>query len=437
MTAIVWFRRDLRVGDHGPLLAALERHDEIVPLFVREESLLDGPRSGRRRNERLEQALTALDEDLRLRDGRLIVVPGPAPDAIARVAAETGASEVFAHRDYTPFGRRRESQVAGVLPLHLDGGLLHVEPEVIGDRRVFGAFYRRWIEWPVKAPLPAPRRVAIPAAARGQPLPAVGARGEEAALRRAADFAAHRAGEYAARRNRLDEAATSHLSADLHFGTVSVRQVMALVPDAAFRRQLAWRDWAHHLLWWRPDAVHDAWRPQYRAIEWRDDAAGFDAWRAGETGFPVVDAGMRQLAAEGWLSNRARLIVASFLTKHLLVDWRRGERHFLAELEDGDVANNSLGWQWVAGVGTDAAPYFRILDPVRQGERFDPEGRWVRRWLPELEAVPARFVHRPWEAPEPPAGYPRPIVERSLARVRALAAFRAASSAGPGKAQAP
>lgn len=437
MTAIVWFRRDLRVADHRPLLAALREHGHVVPLFVREPSLLAGPASGARRTRRMEAALVALDEQLRARGGRLIVRDGPAPEAIVRLAAETGATEVFAHRDYTPFGRRREAEVQSRLPLRLEPGVLLVEPEAIPEQRVFAAFHRRWVASRPEEPLGAPLRVPVPSGVASAPLQPVAALGELGALRRAVAFAADGADHYADRRDRLDLEGTSHLSTDLHLGTISVRQVVALVADEAFRRQLAWRDWAHHLLWWRPDAAHNAWRTEYRSMRWRDDPAGLDAWRQGMTGFPTVDAGMRQLAAEGWIPNRARLIVASFLAKHLLVDWRAGERHFLVSLEDGDIANNSLGWQWVAGVGTDAAPWFRILDPVRQGERFDPAGTWVRRWIPELADVPDELVHRPWDAAPPPHEYPSPIVDRAEARARATAAFRAARAGSPPRARVP
>ena len=221
----------------------------------------------------------------------------------------------------------------------------------------------------------------------------------------------------------------SRLSADLHFGAISARRLAEIVPVDAFRRQLAWRDWAHHLLWWHPDSAALAWQPKVRNIEWRTDPAGLAAWQRGETGFPTVDAAMRQLAAEGWIANRARLISASFLTKELFIDWRVGAAYYLRTLIDGDVANNACNWQWIAGVGTDPTPWFRILDPTRQGERFDPTGAWVRRWLPELAGVPDAFVHRPWAAPDGlPAGYPARIVDRAAARERAFTRFRAAGS---------
>jgi len=240
-------------------------------------------------------------------------------------------------------------------------------------------------------------------------------------------FAETGAAGYAADRNRLDLDGTSHLSADLHFGTISPIRLTQTIADDAFRRQLAWRDWANHQLHWRSEAALLAPVPRLPAIAWRDDAADLAVWRDGNTGFPTVDAAMRQLAETGWIANRARLIAASFLTRELFLDWRLGARYFMRTLVDGDVANNGSNWRWVAGVGTDAAPYFRILDPTRQGHRFDPDGAWVRQWVPELRGVPDAFVHRPWDAPGgPPAAYASRIVDRAMARERVLSAFRAA-----------
>lgn len=422
---VVWFRRDLRLGDHPALTAAVASGRPVVPLFVWDPVLLDPGRTGPRRRQRLEAAIAALDRDLRARGGRLIVRTGPPDDAVVAVARDVGAAGVHATRDYTPFAVARDRRVGTVVDLRLFGGTLAVEPEATGDVRVFTPFYRRWLAQVMDGPAPAPQRIDVPDGIPTASVPEVDPDGEREALARLARFAHAAASTYAVDRDRLDRDGTSRLGADLHLGTVSPLQVMAAVPDASFRRQLAWRDWASHVLWFRPTARRDAWRQDLRDLTWRDDPGALRAWKDGRTGYPVVDAALRQLTAEGWIHNRARMIVASSLTKDLLVDWRLGEAHFQRELVDADVANNALGWQWTAGVGTDAAPFFRVFSPVRQGERFDPSGTWVRRWVPEVAAVPDRFVHRPWDSPMgPPADYPAPIVDHSVARARALAWFR-------------
>lgn len=424
---LVWFRRDLRLGDHPALTAAVASGRPVVPMFVWDPVLLDPRRTGPRRRRRLEAAIAALDRDLRARGGRLIVRTGRPEGEVVRVAREVGADAVYASRDFTPFAVARDRRIGSALDLRLFGGTLAVEPEATGEVRVFTPFYRRWLAHVTEHPAPAPRRVDVPDAVPTASVPEAAPDGEPEALARLARFAGIGAPTYALDRDRLDLDGTSRLGADLHLGTLSPRQVMATIPDASFRRQLAWRDWASHVLWFRPTARRSAWREDLRDLAWADDPDSLEAWIDGRTGYPVVDAAMRQLTTEGWIHNRARMIVASFLTKDLLIDWRLGEAHFQRELVDADVANNALGWQWTAGVGTDAAPFFRVFNPVRQGERFDPSGTWVRRWVPEIAAVPGRFIHRPWETPDgPPAGYPLPIVDHAEARTRALAWFRAA-----------
>jgi deoxyribodipyrimidine photo-lyase len=427
--AIAWFRRDLRVADNPALTAALAGADAVVPLFVRDPAILGGSRASARRNAWLEAALASLDADLRARGGRLIVREGDPREVVPALAREVGATVVHAQRDYTPFARARDAAVSGAVDLRLHRGLLLVEPEEVGDHKVFAAFHRRFAARPLRTPLPAPQRVIVPEGVAGAPLPvapgsaAVAGAGTATAMERLRAFAA-RADHYATDRDRLDLDGTSRLSVHLHFGTVSPAMVAVAVEDQAFRRQLAWRDWAHHLVWWRPEAVRAAWREGLRDLRWDDDPGLLATWAEGRTGYPVVDAAMRQLAAEGFMPNRARMIAASFLAKDLFLDWRLGERHFLRELLDGDVASNGMGWQWVAGVGTDAAPYVRVFNPVLQGRRFDPEGRWVRRWVPEVATLPASVVHAPWEAPGgPPPGYPPPIVDHARARARAIARY--------------
>jgi deoxyribodipyrimidine photo-lyase len=461
-TAILWLRRDLRLHDHPALSAALEEADVVVPLYVLDERLLAGPRAAANRTWFLLGSLRALADDLARRGSPLVVRSGRPEEIVPAVAAELGAADVFATRDVGPFARRRDRAVGEALAaagrrLHLKRGLLVAEPEEVagvdgGPVLVFTPFFRRWAAVPRRAVLPAPVNIPGPAVTiAGDPVPAppspsadatlLPLPGEAAARERLARWIASEAlPEYAEGRNRLDTDGTSRLSADLKLGTLSALEVLEAAEGPGdgrrvFVSELAWREFYAHVLWHFPHVVRGAFRPAYDAVPWADDAAGLAAWQAGRTGYPVVDAAMRQLAGSGWMHNRARMIAASFLTKDLLVDWRAGEAHFMRHLVDGDVAANNGGWQWTAGTGTDASPYFRVFNPVSQGRKFDPAGAYVRRWVPELARVPDAYVHEPWTMPpdvQQAAGcvigrdYPAPIVDHAAARERALAAYAAA-----------
>lgn len=449
-TAIVWFRRDLRLADNRALVAALAAADQVVPLFVRDPAILESGRVGRLRGERLETALVALDRELRDRGGRLVVRAGRPAQIVPDIVRETGARQVHAHRDHTPYARRRDEEVAAALEpaasFHAHPGTLLVEPEAVGRWRIFTPFHRAWTRsLDPSPPLPAPRRLRVPEEVASEPLAGAAARartlvgGEVGAMMRLSAFAAP-AGRYAADRDRLDLDATSRLSADLHFGTISARRVLEAVPEPAFARQLAWRDWAAHVVWWEPESTQigrppgPERRPDLGTVPWDDNPAHLAAWTEGRTGYPAVDAAMRQLAEEGWISNRARMIAASFLVKDLLLDWHLGRAWFERTLVDADVASNGFNWRWVAGVGTDAAPYFRVMNPVLQGQRFDPHGAWVRRWVPELRRIPDAFVHRPWDAPSGSApGYPPPVVNHAVRRLEALGRYRASRQVARGR----
>jgi deoxyribodipyrimidine photo-lyase len=461
-TAIVWFRRDLRSADHPALTAAVERARTVVPLFVLERGLFERAPA---RAWFLAGTLRLLAVDLAERGAQLRVVEGPARIAVAQLAEEVGADVVLASRDVTPFSHRRDRGVADALgasdrELRLLPGTLLVEPErqLTGAGRPYGVFTPFWRALqakPRRDVLAAPERIPGPApAAAPSPLPewldaiespasGLPEPGEAAAGVRLQTWVGEDLAHYGSDRNDLDGAGTSHLGADLHLGTLSPRQVEVAALESGvdadpFVRQLAWREFYHHRLFHRrhlssrasDDPLMAAFRPESA------DPEAAAAWREGRTGVPTVDAAMRQLAATGWLSNRARLLVASFLTRHLLLDYRVGERHFLRHLIDGDVANNLGGWEWTAGVGSDPQPWFRIFNPVLQGRRFDPDGTWVRRWLPELAPLPDRFIHAPWEMPDDVAAevgvtigrdYPRPIIGLAEGRERALAVFKATS----------
>ncbi len=396
--------------------------------------------------------VTALDRSLAERGGRLRIEHGSPTDVVARVRAEVDARTVHANADVSPFSRRRDRDVHRVIGDDLVtwwGGLVHHPGAVLtkagSTSKVFTPFSKQWsrtdwVAWPDE-------RDADVADEPGAGLPPeLAAEAEwiaDTSGERAGEDAAHarlRAfldviDEYPTRRDLPAVEGTSRLSIDLRFGTIAARRVAEVVGGTtegrrSVVRQLAWRDWYAHLLWELPSLTTRALRPELDGIEWQDDDAGFAAWCEGRTGYPIVDAGMRQLAATGWMHNRVRMITASFLVKDLLIDWRRGERWFRRQLADFDVAQNLGNWQWVAGTGPDAAPYFRIFNPVTQSRRFDPDGSYIRHWVPELAALGDRDVHEPWAAPaarlaeagfELGEHYPRPIVDHAAARERALA----------------
>lgn len=449
MTAgLVWFRRDLRLDDNPALSAAMAAHDQVACLYVLDPVLLDAAGPYRRRQ--LLANLHALDGDLRSRGGGLRVRHGD-PTTIVPEEAR-GVDGVFWNDDVTPFATARDSAVrAGIdATVRTWWGHLVLPPRSVVTAagvvsRVFTPFYKRWADtpwdaWPDAGHATFVQDLAdeLPPLDAEPPMPGGPAPAEER-LRR---FLA-RVDRYLDDRDRLDCEGTSRLSADLRFGTISARHVAEVVGTgskarAGFVRQLAWRDWWAHLLAAHPTMVTSAQRPEYDRIAWRtgpEADADFDAWCEGRTGYPVVDAAMRELRATGWMHNRARMIVGSFLVKDLLIDWRRGERWFRHWLTDGDVAQDVGNWQWVAGTGPDAAPYFRVFNPVAQSRKFDPRGEAIRAWLPELAGLDPVAIHAPWEAGPldlVAAGvvlgdtYPAPIVDHATARERTLAAYKAA-----------
>ncbi len=445
--AIVWFRRDLRVDDNPAWAAAATTHREIVPLFVLDPQLMNAAGPFRRRQ--LMADLGALDTRLQTLGGCLRVVTGDATTVVPAEAAALGASHVFANLDVSPLARARDETVRATLASDQVqwhpywGGLVHAPGTVLTAAgtlsQVFAAFWRTWrladrAGWPDNSTMQRDvARVAclpadhLPGLDMPPPFPA----GESAAHERLKAIG-HIVDAYPVTRDLPAVDGTTQLSAALRFGTVSPRHVLDVVAThtagrEAVARQLAWRDWYAHITWQHPDIATRALRPEYDHIHWRDDTVGFDAWRHGRTGYPIVDAGMRQLAQTGWMHNRVRMIAASFLVKDLLIDWRRGERWFRTMLVDGEVSQNAGNWQWVAGTGPDSAPYFRIFNPTLQGKKFDPEGRYVTRWVPELAHLDPRHLHEPWTsrdlfgAPD----YPARIVDHAVARARCLDAYAA------------
>jgi deoxyribodipyrimidine photo-lyase len=456
---IVWLTRDLRVGDHPALRAAVERHERVIPVFCFDDRLLGGRHASGTRTQFLLECLADLRRSLLDRGSRLVVRRGRPERELADLARDLGVGAVHMSDDVGPFARRRRQRTARALreldvELVAHPGLCAIDhPERLrttGDRpyTVFSPFHRAWSEEPRREVLAAPRRLPpLPARLRAGRIPSLAAlgldhdaeapaRGGEDAARRAVDrFLAGPVDGYHRDRDALAGDRTSRLSPYLHFGCVTPRQIEDRLArgagPAAFRRQLCWRDFHHHVLANFPRNARSELQDRYRgSIRWSYARRPFEAWCAGRTGYPLVDAGMRQLRREGWMHNRARLIVGSFLTKDLGIDWRWGERWFMRHLVDGDEANNNGNWQWVASVGADPQPaYRRIFNPVRQMERFDPAGDYVRRFVPELRAVPDEFLREPWTMPlevQDAVGcvigddYPEPIVDHRQARREAL-----------------
>lgn len=440
---LMWFRRDLRLEDNPAWNAATTENESVSALFVIDPALWDV--CARPRIRLLAEHLRHLDRSLAERGGRLRVERGAPSEVVARVARDLGA-RVYANRDATSYAAARDEMVESMVDVHWrDGGTVHPPGSIrtqTGDvYRVFTPFSRVWFDRPLDdwGSPGAATLVADPGIGLPDPGLSPLAGGEAAALERLDSFEM-RVDTYPTERDRPDLDTTSRLSIDLKYGTLAARTVVQRIGTAtegrrSFTRQIAWRDFHASLMADRPDLVDRAMRPEYEAIPWNDDAAGLEAWKQGLTGYPIVDAGMRQLAGEGWMHNRVRMITASFLVKDLLIDWRLGERHFRRALLDADVSQNVGNWQWTAGTGADAAPYFRIFNPVTQSKRFDPNGDYIRRWVPELEMVPAPVIHAPWEAGPLDLAmwgvtigedYPAPIVDHAAARHRALDTYKRA-----------
>jgi deoxyribodipyrimidine photo-lyase len=459
---LVWFRQDLRLRDHRALTAAITAGAPVIPVYIwaPDEEAPWAPGAASRWW--LHHSLQRLDAELRERGSRLILRQGSSSaDCLQRLAAETGAGAAYWHRQHEPDAAQRDARLlqllcaAGVEARDYGGALLQ-DPARLRNKTgrpylVFTPFYRHLLSQPPPGrPLRAPTRIPAPtrwpaSLALGELglLPAVdwagGIRdawtpGETGATRALQRFLRGPVTRYPTGRDRPDHAGTAAISPHLHFGELSAAQAWhaataaaANTPDAApgvdaWLRQLAWREFAAHLLYHFPSTATKPLREPYRAFPWRHDPRRLRAWQQGRTGYPIVDAGMRELWTTGWMHNRVRMIAASFLVKDLLIPWQDGARWFWDTLVDADLANNTMGWQWIAGCGADAAPFFRIFNPVSQGRKFDPDGAYIRRWVPALRNVPDAYVHEPWKAPG--NTYPERIVQHHVARMRALAALQ-------------
>lgn len=474
---LLWFRRDLRLQDNPALEAALARGAPVVPVYIRDDAAEGAWRPGAASRWWLRRSLAELDAALRERGSRLLLRSGPSGSELWTLIRATRADAVYWNRGYEPAVVTRDASIErdlakdGIAVRHFNGALLY-EPITVANRQggpfqVFSAYWRHCLTKPVAPPIkrsrrsfPAPERwpASLPLSAvdgppvvgRDSHFTAAGKPGEREAQRRLAAFVKKSLDAYAADRDKPGCDGTSRLSAALHFGEISPRQIWSAVEAKSktsgvfppskgaqvFLSEIGWREFAYHLLFHFPRTPEAPLREEFAPFPWAKDPGGrkLRAWQQGLTGYPIVDAGMRQLRETGWMHNRVRMIAASFLVKHLRLPWQRGAAWFWENLVDADLANNTLGWQWSAGCGADAAPYFRVFAPVLQGRKFDADGTYVRRWVPELRSVPAKFIHAPWKAPSEilaKAGvalgenYPQPIVDHATARAEALAAFKA------------
>ncbi len=438
-TSVLWLRRDLRLSDAPALLSAAEQ-GEVLPLFVLDDVLLRPAGAARR------AFLFRCLRELSLRTGgALRVVSGRPEDVVPAVVRQSGAAGVHVSTDAGPYGRQRDGavgQALGDVPLSAVGSPYAVTPGTLlksdgSPYRVYTPFFRSWQERGVRRPATSATGVrwtdgGVPGGAV-PPDPVLGAvelpeAGEQAALERWRAFGAHDLADYHVLRNRPGDDRTSGLSVYLKYGCVHPRTLLAGLgagpgPDA-YRREIAFRDFYADVLWHAPQTARTEVQRDLADLSYDSGPEAerrWDAWVQGTTGFPIVDAGMRQLEAVAWMHNRMRMVTASFLTKDLHLHWRRGAAHFMSQLRDGDLASNQHGWQWVAGTGTDPSPYFRVFNPVKQGRNHDPEGDYVRRWVPELRGVPGAAVHEPWLLPGGlPEGYPERIVDHAAERTVAL-----------------
>ncbi|MDP0498548.1 MAG: deoxyribodipyrimidine photo-lyase [Verrucomicrobiota bacterium JB022] len=463
---IVWFRQDLRLDDNVALAAALEQSRNVVPLFIWSPDEEGGRAPGGAGRWWLHHALCDLQQQLAGCNLRLTIRQGTAEQVLRDVAKDTGAERIYWSRRYEPEAIQRDSRLKTTLK---DAGFdvdsfnssLLVEPWKVakqdgGPYKVYTPYSKEVLKHALPEPVKVDMQQAIGPGKWPQSLKvdelgllpkiswdagfnAAWDPTREGGLKRLNDFVQHSASDYADARNLPAEDGTSRLSPYLHWGQIGPREVVAALGKRAekggghtFLKELIWREFGYHILYHFPKTVIEPMNDRFRAFPWTQDEKALQAWQRGQTGYPIVDAGMRQLWATGWMHNRVRMIVGSLLVKHLLLPWQEGEQWFWDTLVDADLASNILGWQWIAGCGADAAPYFRIFNPMTQAEKFDPDGAYIRQWVPELVKLPTKYLSAPWEAPENVREYakvelgetyPWPIIDHQKGRERALKAF--------------
>jgi len=458
-TIIHWFRRDLRLTDNTALNAAEERGESVIPVYVVSDWKQAHRWTGAHRQQFLCESLASLDGNLKSIGSTLTLRRGEQVDALEKLVEETRADAVFYNRDPDPHGRAVEEKLVSVLGQRgvecrgFQDHALHERDEVLTNSgspfRVFTPYARAWSKLAKAAAGKRPRKLESPNNVRSQALPTLGSwglassgevlpGGERAARERMNTYLRGAIHEYDQKRDLLADEATSRLSQDLRFGLLSVRELYAKC-DAArakakgnarqaiatYINELCWREFYFQILWHYPEVLEVEFNEKYRGLSWPGKKGDLERWQAGETGFPIVDAGMRQLAETGFMHNRARMITAMFLTKDLHVDWREGEKWFMQQLTDGEIASNNGGWQWSAGTGADAAPYFRIQNPWTQTDRFDPDGTYIKRWVPELRDTSAKnFMRPPTDGMPLAKGYPPPVVDHSEERRKTLDLYK-------------
>ena len=469
---ICWFRNNLRITDNPALHSAIKTGAPIICVYIYDEKLAQQWHRGRASQWWLHHSLKKLSESLEKIGIKLILRKGESLKELEKLYKESNATGLYFIRQYAAYDSKLEDKIYSKFKDDFEirrfKSYLLFEPEDISTLnnepyKVFTPFYRTYLKQAgPSTPLPAPRKckafakkLASEQLKNWQLLPnnpdwsqqfsSIWTPGEKSALKMLKNFTQGPVSKYAVLRDRPDVYGTSRLSPHLHFGEISPRQVWHAVKNTnyadssgatSYLRELVWRDFAYNLLTHWPTLPDEEFKKEFKSFPWLKNTKHLRAWQKGQTGYPIVDAGMRQLWATGWMHNRVRMIVASFLVKHLLICWDEGEKWFWDTLVDADLGNNSASWQWVAGCGADAAPYFRIFNPVLQGKKFDPEGEYVKQWVPELRHTPSKYIHEPWLMPNDllqqdttSKDYPKPIVEHKFARDRALAALKKVKAA--------
>ena len=444
--AIFWFRRNLRLADNPALLAAFDEADEVIPLFIMDDEIAE--RAGEHRNAYLAASLNALNESI---DGNLLVISGKPADVIADVMKRYKADSVHSSFPYAPYGNARDAELksAGIELQQLGSGYAVAPGRVLKDDgtpyRVYTPFYRAWLAHGWRAPVAAPKNPQWVKPLKGdQTIPHwktpegvnIQTAGEKTAIARFKDFLKRAAEDYGDARNIPGIEGTSRLSPHLRWGEIHPRTILAALGPSkgheVYRKEIAWREFYADVLHNNPHTSRDYYDAKFKKMRYDKPGKKFEAWCAGKTGYPFVDAAMRQLVKEGWMHNRTRMVVASFLVKDLHIEWQHGANFFMKYLIDNDVASNSHGWQWTAGCGTDASPYYRVFNPIEQGKRFDPDGVYIKKFVSELAHLEGDAVHEPWDSEEGyKNGYEKRIVDHAAERLESLARLEEIKAAKP------